>query len=62
MRMRRPVLIALLVAAPLCGCAAVGPDYQKPAAIVPAQYKEMKGWKLGSPRDAALYRRCGGLR
>ena len=22
-----------------------------PAAIVPAQYKEMKGWKLGAPRD-----------
>jgi NodT family efflux transporter outer membrane factor (OMF) lipoprotein len=35
----------------LSGCAAVGPDYVKPAAIVPAQYKEMKGWKLGAPRD-----------
>lgn len=34
----------------LSGCA-VGPDYQRPAAIVPAQYKEMKGWKLGAPRD-----------
>ncbi len=36
---------------PLSGCAAVGPDYVRPAAIVPAQYKEIKGWKLGAPRD-----------
>ena len=34
----------------LSGCT-VGPDYIKPAAIVPAQYKEMKGWKFGAPRD-----------
>jgi NodT family efflux transporter outer membrane factor (OMF) lipoprotein len=34
----------------LNGCT-VGPDYLRPAAIVPAQYKEAKGWKLGSPRD-----------
>ena len=34
----------------LSGCT-VGPDYIKPAAIVPAQYKEAKGWKLGTPRD-----------
>ena len=33
------------------GCEAIGPDYVKPAAIVPAQYKEMKGWKICSPRD-----------
>jgi NodT family efflux transporter outer membrane factor (OMF) lipoprotein len=34
----------------LSGCT-VGPDYIRPAAIVPAQYKEAKGWKLGTPRD-----------
>ena len=34
----------------LSGCT-VGPDYIKPAAIVPAQYKEAKGWKLGTPRE-----------
>ncbi|MGA2045195.1 MAG: efflux transporter outer membrane subunit [Roseiarcus sp.] len=34
----------------LSGCA-VGPDYVRPAAIVSAQYKEIKGWKLGAPRD-----------
>jgi len=35
----------------LGGCAVVGPDYVKPAAIVPAQYKEIKGWKVSEPRD-----------
>jgi NodT family efflux transporter outer membrane factor (OMF) lipoprotein len=38
------------VALALSGCT-VGPDYIRPAAIVPAQYKEAKGWKLGTPRD-----------
>jgi NodT family efflux transporter outer membrane factor (OMF) lipoprotein len=42
--------LALAGALMLSGCA-VGPDYLRPAAIVPAQYKEVKGWKLGSPRD-----------
>jgi NodT family efflux transporter outer membrane factor (OMF) lipoprotein len=47
----RGSLWALLGLAPLAGCAAVGPDYVRPAAIVPAQYKEIKGWKLATPRD-----------
>ena len=42
--------LAMAGALMLSGCA-VGPDYVRPAAIVPAQYKEAKGWKLGSPRD-----------
>jgi NodT family efflux transporter outer membrane factor (OMF) lipoprotein len=42
--------LALAGALMLSGCA-VGPDYVRPAAIVPDQYKEVKGWKLGSPRD-----------
>jgi NodT family efflux transporter outer membrane factor (OMF) lipoprotein len=46
---RRCASLTLLL---LGGCA-VGPDYVRPTAIVPAQYKEMKGWKLASPRDAA---------
>jgi len=29
----------------------VGPDYQRPDAPVPAQYKEA-GWKVGEPLDA----------
>jgi len=41
----------LALALPLIGCAAVGPDYVRPAAIVPVQYKEFKGWKLATPRD-----------
>jgi NodT family efflux transporter outer membrane factor (OMF) lipoprotein len=42
--------LGMAAALMLSGCA-VGPDYVRPAAIVPAQYKEVKGWKLGSPRD-----------
>jgi NodT family efflux transporter outer membrane factor (OMF) lipoprotein len=41
----------ICVALSLGGCVTVGPDYVKPAAIVPAQYKEVKGWKPGRPRD-----------
>ena len=37
----------------LTGCVTVGPDYLKPAAIAPVQYKEVKGWKLAAPRDDA---------
>lgn len=48
---RAKVWATLGVAAPLAGCAAVGPDYVRPAAIVPAQYKEIKGWKAATPRD-----------
>jgi outer membrane protein TolC len=44
-----PAIAAL--AAPLAACAPVGPDYLRPAAIVATQYKEIKGWKLASPRD-----------
>lgn len=42
---------ALAASAPLLGCAVIGPNYVRPAAIVPVQYKEMKGWKISSPRD-----------
>jgi len=33
----------------LSGCA-VGPDYVRPAAEVPASYKEMEGWKMAQPK------------
>ena len=41
----------MLAAVALTGCQAVGPDYLKPAAIVPVTYKEVKGWKPATPRD-----------
>jgi NodT family efflux transporter outer membrane factor (OMF) lipoprotein len=34
----------------LAGCA-VGPDYRRPDAPVPAQYKELEGWHTAQPRD-----------
>ena len=46
-------LLAAGLTLTLGGCLAVGPDYLKPAAIVPYHYKEIKGWKLANPRDAA---------
>jgi NodT family efflux transporter outer membrane factor (OMF) lipoprotein len=50
-----PRLTALALAATLtmlvAGCA-VGPDYQRPAAAVPASYKEApEGWKVAQPAD-----------
>ena len=44
-------LCACALALTLAGCDAVGPNYLKPAAIVPVQYKEIKGWKAATPRD-----------
>ena len=50
--------LALLCAAAaltfqLTGCA-VGPDYHRPAAAVPASYKEApEGWKVAQPADTA---------
>ena len=36
----------------LAGCT-VGPNYHRPSAAVPAQYKEISGWAKGAPADAA---------
>jgi len=49
MRRTWPAIAALTL--PLAACAPVGPDYLRPAAVVPVQYKEIKGWKLATPRD-----------
>src|SRR6185437_1173872 len=46
----RPRSLAALAALVATACT-VGPDYQRPAAIVPAAYKE-DGWKVGAPQDA----------
>jgi len=39
-----------LICVALTGCA-VGPDYRKPDAPVPAQFKELEGWHAAQPRD-----------
>jgi NodT family efflux transporter outer membrane factor (OMF) lipoprotein len=49
-------LLALARAAPLIaalavsGCAPVGHNFERPAAIVSPQFKEIKGWKIATPR------------
>jgi NodT family efflux transporter outer membrane factor (OMF) lipoprotein len=43
---------ALIFVLALGGCA-VGPDYHKPDAPVPAQFKELEGWRQATPGDAA---------
>jgi NodT family efflux transporter outer membrane factor (OMF) lipoprotein len=42
--------LALLAGASLAACS-VGPDYIRPAAPAPPQFKEAKGWKYISPLD-----------
>ena len=49
-RCGRGALWASFVATILTACT-VGPDYKRPSAPVPAQYKET-GWKVGEPLDA----------
>jgi len=41
-----------ILALALAACA-VGPDYQRPEAVVSAAYKEAVGWKTAEPRDEA---------
>ena len=45
---------ALVVLTVLLGACAVGPDYQRPAVSVGADYKEAKGWKPAQPGDTGL--------
>lgn len=45
------IAVAAGLAASLAGCA-VGPDYKRPAAEIPASYKEAApGWKVAQPAD-----------
>jgi NodT family efflux transporter outer membrane factor (OMF) lipoprotein len=46
--MRRLVVLALLAV----GCS-VGPNYVRPSAPAPAEFKEAAGWKVAEPRDEA---------
>jgi NodT family efflux transporter outer membrane factor (OMF) lipoprotein len=52
LRLRSSLATALAVPLLLAGCM-VGPDYVRPAAPVPAQYKEADGWKTAQPADDA---------
>ena len=52
---RRLSWMGAVAAATALSACAVGPDYRRPLAPVPAQYKEAQpqpGWKLGQPNDA----------
>ncbi len=53
MRCFRIMFPVLYVLVSIAACS-VGPDYVKPAATVPAGYKEMDGWKVAQPRDGSL--------
>ena len=46
-----PLKALSIAAVALVAACTVGPDYQRPAAPVPAAYKEA-GWKAGEPHDA----------
>jgi NodT family efflux transporter outer membrane factor (OMF) lipoprotein len=48
-RTRKPLIFALITIQ-LSACM-VGPDYVRPKMEVPAEFKEMKGWKPAQPRD-----------
>ncbi|MDD5460033.1 MAG: efflux transporter outer membrane subunit [Methylococcales bacterium] len=48
-----PALVSLLLTSLLSGCT-VGPDYVRPQAAIPANFKEVKGWKQAQPRDHLL--------
>ncbi len=53
--MRSAVLKGVAGVTAVLSACTVGPDYQRPNASVPTQYKEAKappGWKLGQPSDA----------
>lgn len=43
-------VVVVALASVNTGCV-LGPDYEMPGAPVPMAYKEVKGWKLATPRD-----------
>ncbi|WP_027157857.1 efflux transporter outer membrane subunit [Methylobacter luteus] len=43
-------LLTVIVCLPAVACT-VGPDYKRPAMPVPAEFKEIQGWKQAQPRD-----------
>jgi NodT family efflux transporter outer membrane factor (OMF) lipoprotein len=49
---RRAAWLCSLAPLAVGGCM-VGPDYHRPDFATPAHFKELPGWKLATPRDAA---------
>jgi NodT family efflux transporter outer membrane factor (OMF) lipoprotein len=47
---RTGLLLSISIALSAC---AVGPDYHKPAVLVPAQFEYVDGWKSAAPADTA---------
>jgi NodT family efflux transporter outer membrane factor (OMF) lipoprotein len=45
-----PRAAPLLAAIAFSGCASVGPNFERPSAIVSPQFKAIKGWKIATPR------------
>lgn len=43
-------LLTVIACLPAVACT-VGPDYKRPAMPVPAEFKEIQGWKQAQPRD-----------
>ena len=46
-------LVPAVALAVLLASCEIGPDYIRPSAPVPTQYKEAKGWRVATPRQAA---------
>src|SRR3546814_774643 len=45
-------LLSLTLCVAMLSACAIGPDYQRPAAAAPVQYKEAEGWRQANPSDA----------
>jgi len=48
------MLAAATVMLSVLSACSVGPDYVKPAVVVPSNYKENEGWQVAQPKDATL--------
>ena len=51
---RTSLITACALLLSLSACKALGPDFFRPKSPVPAEYKEMAGWKQAQPRDQEL--------
>jgi NodT family efflux transporter outer membrane factor (OMF) lipoprotein len=47
-------VMGVAITLPILLSCTVGPDYQRPTANVPAEFKELKGWKIAQPKDQQL--------